>query len=123
MNATERHDPLVIAWDVRCASEEDLRAVSATLESQSCPTAIVEDIATSGSDSEQVAVRTRHHVGEYFETVRSLPGDDPLSLRVVFQRRPDAGRFWKDVMVRVLQTLRNAASHVSIRRDFSDTVA
>jgi hypothetical protein len=30
-------------------------------------------------------------------------GEDPRSLRLVFHRRPDAGRFWKDLMVRMVR--------------------
>ncbi len=48
-----------------------------------------------------------HRLGDFFAAIRLLPDAeaDPASFRIAFQRRLNAGRFWKDLMVNLLQEL------------------
>ncbi len=61
----------------------------------------------------------RHRLGDYFAAIRLLPvAGDAASLRLVFERRPDAGRFWKDLMVNILQQAEKAAETTAIALDY-----
>jgi hypothetical protein len=42
---------------------------------------------------------------------------NPASFRLVFQRRPDAGQFWKDLMVNILQEIETTPEKASIDLD------
>jgi hypothetical protein len=46
-------------------------------------------------------------VGDYFAAICITPDapPSPASFHLMFHRRADAGRFWKDLMVRVLEEL------------------
>jgi hypothetical protein len=51
-----------------------------------------------------------HRLGDYFADVFLLEGasESAPEFRLVFQRRPDSGRFWKDLMVRLLSEIKTA---------------
>ena len=59
--------------------------------------------------------RQPHLLGDYFESVQVFPPAErtPTSFRLLFRRRPVAQRFWKDLMVRILQKVRAEASEVT----------
>jgi hypothetical protein len=42
---------------------------------------------------------------------------NPASFRLVFHRRPEAGRFWKDLMVNILQEIEATPQKASIELD------
>ncbi len=73
-------------------------------------TTIVDDVRYPCRSAEPI--REPHRLGDYFESVRVLPGahPEPASFRVLFHRRVGAGRFWKDIMVRLLQRIRSEAA-------------
>ena len=74
---------------------------------------IVDHVRSSGT-SRDVA----HRLGDYFAAIQLLPGlPNGPSLRLVFHRRPDAGRFWKDVMVNLLDEVAKASQEVFIELD------
>src|SRR5262245_26808766 len=101
-----RHDPVFMAWDVRCDSPAESSRAREWLLGHAAPDAVwVDQKYSAGVTSED-----RHRVGDYFQEVRTVPdlGGDPCCLRLVFHRRPDAGRFWKDVMVRILNGVNRA---------------
>ncbi len=74
------------------------------LTEQVDPHRVIEDVVRTspgGVDQRQVV---RHRLGDYFAAIRLLPVDgDAAAWRLVFARRPDAGRFWKDLMVNIVQ--------------------
>src|SRR5204862_4722811 len=57
-----------------------------------------------------------HRLGDYFAAIRMLPDPqaNPASFRLVFHRRPEAGRFWKDLMVNILQEIETTPQKASI---------
>ena len=65
-------------------------------------------------------VKTEHHrLGDYFAAIHILPDSEgnPMSSRLVFQRLPEAGRYWKDLMVNILQEIDSSDLDVAIGRD------
>ena len=64
----------------------------------------------------EVAITRCYRLSDYFEAinVQPAPSSDSSVFRLVFRPRPDADRYWKDVMVRILQDIRSAGEQVSI---------
>ncbi len=114
-----RSDPVFHAFDARCRSAEEAARVREALSASSGPDAVIPDLVRSRGQEASVAYR----VGDFFREVLTLPGvgGDACAVRVVFHRRPDAGRFWKDIMVRIVraveQTVPSAAVQLAYRGD------
>jgi hypothetical protein len=114
-----RNDPLFTVWTIRCESPEDLRRIQQLLEEETAPDHILVDRVSSSAGGGESAVE-RHRIGDYFGEIRSSPGpgDDPSVLRLSFHRLPSAGRYWKDMLVRIIQSVQNAARNVSVTLDY-----
>src|SRR5439155_18109780 len=96
-----RYDALFTAFDVSCASAADARVLQDRVRREVAPDAVVwDEILNSECPS-----RVPHRVGDYFEEVMIRPGPGDGRFRLIFHRRRDAGRFWKDVMVRLVRTI------------------
>ena len=57
-----------------------------------------------------------HRLGDYFASIRMLP-DSQVTFRLIFQRRPEADRFWKDLMVNILQEIEATPQKATIELD------
>src|SRR5262249_34986333 len=56
-----------------------------------------------------------HRLGDYFAAIRLLPVEqDPSAFHLLFHRLPSAGRYWKDLMVNILQEIEKAPEQPSI---------
>jgi hypothetical protein len=106
-----RHDPLFLLWVVNCPTPEDSRRLQQRLRTEISPDTILVDEVSAYPDGFEARSREPHRLGDYFESVRVLPaaGQAPATFGLLFQRRPNAGRFWKDFMARLLQSIRNEA--------------
>ena len=73
-------------------------------------------IAAGGVDQVQTVP---HRLGDYFAAIRLLPDSlaNPASFRLVFHKRLEAGRFWKDLMVNILQETEKGPQKASIALD------
>jgi hypothetical protein len=110
-----RHDPLFLLWVVNCATPEDARRLQQRLHAEISPDTPFVDEVRACPDGFEARSRELHRLGDYFESVRVLlaTGQAPSTFGLLFQRRPDAGRFWKDFMARLLQGIRNEAVGVT----------
>jgi hypothetical protein len=111
---------LYTVWLVRCESPDDLRLLRPLLPARIDPDYTITELVRAfpgGAESRRV---DRHRLGDYFADVRLLPGppDEPSAFRMVFQRLPDAGRYWKDLMARVLGAVREAAGTATTTLDY-----
>jgi hypothetical protein len=106
-----RQDPLFLLWAVNCPSPEDSCRLQRWLQTAASDDATFVDEVRAWPDGLEAHSREPHRLGDYFESVRVLPeaGGSTSSFGLLFHRRPNAGRFWKDFMARLLQGLRNAA--------------
>jgi hypothetical protein len=105
-----RTDPLFLLWTVNCSSPEEARRAQQWLPDMVAPDATIIEETRAFPDGRETVTEQPHRVGDYFSSVRVLPGNGPpASFRLLFHRRPDAGRFWKDLMVRLLQRARGTA--------------
>jgi len=115
-----RHDPLFLLWVINCPSSEDCRRLQHWLPGAIAPEATFEDEIRASPAGIETVRRESHRLGDYFESVEVLPsgGSEPTSFRLLFRRRPSAGRFWKDLVVRVLQKVRLEAAHATTTLEY-----
>src|SRR4051794_41115013 len=111
-----RPSPTYTSWKITCRSSEEAQALRQWLSSRIDLDRVLIDTVRVTPDGVEQVQTVRHRLGDYFAAIRLLPDarSDPASFRLVFQRRPEAGRFWKDLMVNILQTLDAAPQKASI---------
>ncbi len=115
-----RHDPLFLLWSVHCPSPEISSRLKQRLPLElQLDTSIVDEVRPAAENGE--VHRQSHRLGDYFESIRVMPGTvaDGGCFRVLFHRRANAGRFWKDVMARVLQKIRTEAAPAKTTLEFA----
>lgn len=115
-----RHDPLFLLWSIRCSSPEDCRRLQRWLPNEiNLETVFVDDVRAFPSGIETRS-REPHRLGDYFESVQVFPPSErtSTSFRLLFRRRPVAQRFWKDLMVRVLQKVREEAAEITTTLEY-----
>jgi hypothetical protein len=118
--ATMRYDPTFLSWLVPCSSPEEARRLQDWLAERVTLVTVMENVIRGYPEGEESDRVEYHRLGDYFEEIRVFPGspDLPSVFRVVFHRRPDAGRFWKDLMVRNLVSLQKLLSDTKITLDY-----
>ena len=111
-NVIMRHDPLYFAYDVHCPSPAEATRIQEMVR-RDCATdaQMVVSIVSSEESCEK-----SYRIGDFFSDIFALPGlgGDTRALRLVFHRQPRAGRFWKDIMVRVLRSIENSGPDVAV---------
>jgi hypothetical protein len=107
-----RHDPLFLLWNITCSSAEDCRRLQRWLADTITPDWVFVDEVYAFPEGKETCRPEPHRLGDYFERVQAFASDEsaPCSFRLLFQRRPTAPRFWKDLMARILQMLREQAA-------------
>src|SRR5205807_3000417 len=100
-------------------SPADVQALQQWLSSRIDLDRVLTDTARVTPNGVEQVQTVRHRLGDYFAAIRMLPDSqaNPAAFRLVFQRRPEAGRFWKDLMVNILQEVETAPQKVSIALD------
>lgn len=106
-----RHDHLFFSWHVQCGSEEEARSIRQWLEAFPLTSLTFSDTIRAFPGGSEVSQTQRQVVGDYFASVRILPEVSPGSFQLLFQRKPDAPRHWKDVMMYVLRMVRDGGVH------------
>ncbi len=104
------------AWKISCHSAEEARELQQWLASRIDLERILTDSVRVTPNGVEQLQTVRHRLGEYFASIRVLPDSqaNPASFRLVFHRKPESGRFWKDVMVNVLQEIESVPQKASI---------
>jgi hypothetical protein len=117
--------PTYTSWKITCHSSEDAGALQQWLSSRIDLERVLTDTVRVTSGGVEQVQTVRHRLGDYFAEIRILPYSQatPASFRLVFHRRPEAGRFWKDLMVNILQEIEAAPQKVSIDLDSKEESA
>jgi hypothetical protein len=112
-----RHDPLYLLWEIRCVSQEQSVSLQETLRRDTFSEATILDEKLTCSEKKELRQAEVHRIGDYFERIQIWPAADPASTSfyLLFQRRTDSGRFWKDVMVRVLGIVGHSATDATAK--------
>jgi hypothetical protein len=110
--------PLYTSWLIRWRDANAAAQLGRRLTEQIALDRVIEDVvrtATGGLENRQVVP---HRLCDYFTAIRLLPvAEDATALRLVFEHRPNAGRFWKDLMVNILQETEKEEETTAIVRD------
>lgn len=98
-----RRDPVYLAFTITFPSEESVQSVIDVVRQRIAPDAELVDTRVSSEGTETVKCR----ISDFFEDIALLPDSEGKAdrLRLVFHRHPNAGLFWKDIMVRIVRTL------------------
>jgi hypothetical protein len=116
--------PTSTTWKITCHSPEEAQALQQWLSSRIALDRVLTDTVRVTPDGVEQVQTVRHRLGNYFADIRTLPDSqaNPASFRLVFQRRPDAGRFWKDLMVNILQEIETTPQKASIELNLKGEV-
>jgi hypothetical protein len=111
-----RQPPTYTTWKITCRSAEEAQALQQWLSSGIDLDRVVTDTVRVTPNGVEQVQTVRHRLGDYFAAIRLLPDTqaNPASFRLVFHRRPEAGRFWKDLMVNILQEIETTPQVASI---------
>jgi hypothetical protein len=115
-----RNDPLYFVWLIQGESEKDACAAKQAIEAAPVVQRTVEDVVRAIPAGVEVQLANKHPVGDYFAKVDVLPASSPSSFRLAFNRKPTAGRYWKDVMTKVLRTVQQGPARMGIALDYRD---
>jgi len=66
-----------------------------------------------GTAKDRVYVHT-FRIEDYFTSVQ-VADVDPSSFRIDFTIRPDADRYWKDVVVKIVTSVKDAGASISLK--------
>jgi hypothetical protein len=108
--------PTCTSWKITCHSPEEAQALRQWLSSYIDLDRVLTDIVRVTPNGVEQVQTVRHRLGDYFAAIRMLPDSqaNPAAFRLVFQRRPEAGRFWKDLMVNIFQEMETTPQRWSI---------
>ena len=114
-----RRDPLFLAFTVKCTPDQNTQQLVESLRQQIAPDAELIDTRVSSEGTDAV----HHRIGEFFDKIVILPDVDGKAnqFRLVFHRHANAGRFWKDLMIRIVHSLEEAPG-VSVSLDYQGDV-
>ena len=114
-----REPPTYTVWKITCRSSAETLALQQWLSSRIDLERVVTDTVRVTPNGVEQVQTVRHRFGDYFADIRMLPDSqsNPASFRLVFHRRPEAGRFWKDLKVNLLQEIRTTPQKASIDLD------
>jgi hypothetical protein len=83
-------------------SSEQLHLAKQQVADRVRPDSLYIDVTTAKD-----RVYVRHlRIGDYFDSVQ-IADSGPASFRVVFTTHPDADSYWKDIVVRILASIRS----------------
>lgn len=118
IETVQRHDPLVITWLLKCDPNR-LIHIEGMLRTEIRLDATVVDTVSAFPEGRQVNESISHRVGDYFRDIQigSEQNNGAAVLRLTFHRQPEAGRFWKDVMMQILNSARRNGAQVELAHD------
>jgi hypothetical protein len=107
-----RRDPTFLVWHVQCATPVIAERIRNTVR-ETGALDFVEEVTRAGGGANEVL---RYRLGDYFAqiTLLSESKDYADCLRLLFERLPAAGAYWKDLMVHLLGRVQKAGGEVSI---------
>lgn len=98
------HVPTYYSWQVTCRSAEQCEALRQSVSPAIDLDRVITDTAMACEGGVPRTWQEHHRLGDYFADLQFVP-TSPESFLFVLRRRPEAGRFWKDLMVGILRQL------------------
>jgi hypothetical protein len=114
-----RQPPTYTSWKITCHSPEEVLSLQQWLSGRIDLDRVVTDTIRVMPNGVEQVQNVQHRLGDYFASIRMLQDSQltPLSFKLVFQRKPEAGRFWKDLMVNILREIETTPQKASIVLD------
>jgi hypothetical protein len=116
--------PASTTWNINCGSGEEAQALQRWLSGRIDLDRVFTDTVRVIPDGMEQIRTVQYRLGDYFVEIRVLPlaQANPTSFRLVFNTRADAGRFWKDLMVNILQEIGSTPHKASVSLDANGQV-
>jgi hypothetical protein len=114
-----RQPPTYTTWKITCPSPEDAQALQQWLTPRIDLDRVWTDTVRTAPNGVEQVQAIPHRLSDYFAEIRMLSDlqGRSESFRLVFRRRPNAGRFWKDLMVNLLGEIQTGGQEVSVGLD------
>jgi hypothetical protein len=113
-----RQPQIYTSWMITCHSPEEAQSLTHWLYGRiDLDRVLTVTVRTYPNAVEQVQ-SVPHRLGDYFADIRILPALTPSAFRLGFHRLPGADRFWKDLMVNILQEIGAIPEITSITLDY-----
>jgi len=100
-----------VTYVINCESTEKLHEVMQQVTDRLRPDSLHTDVGTA---NERVYVQDLR-IGDYFASVQ-VTDSGPTSFRLAFSPHPDADRYWKDMVVNILTSIRDTGASVIPQR-------
>lgn len=109
---TKRKDPTFLIWHILGVSPAAAEQIKQTVR-ETGGLDFVEQVQRSGGGAQEVL---HHRLGDYFARIAMLSDSSeyPACMRLLFERLPSAGPYWKDLMVHLLSRVKGADGNVTI---------
>jgi len=116
-----------VAWNVTCRTASDATKIRMYVKRLLNGNNTVRDKRLYYEGKQRVVSIDEHRLEEYFNRVELIPEKNSraVNFTIDFYPRPDAKKFWKDLMVSILGGIREAAPGTQITRvnaTFSETI-
>jgi hypothetical protein len=111
-----RKDPKIITVQISCESPERLREVVQLARDSVALNNILTETVKYFSNGRETSESYPHKLADYFDQIQvdDLP-NEPTSFRLVFHRRADSPRFWKDLIVMILRSIRESMPSETVK--------
>ena len=114
-----RQPPTYISWKISCRSCAETQSLQQWLAGRIDMDRVITDTVRAAPEGVEQIQIIGHRLGDYFADIRMLPDSEEnhASFRLVFHRRTGAERFWKDLMVNILEEIEATTHKASIELD------
>jgi hypothetical protein len=113
-----RQPQLFTSWTIACPSPEDCQALQRWLSGRIDRDRVMTDTIRTGPPGTQQSQDVRHRLSDHFADIRMVAAPTPSAFRLVFHRLPGGNRYWKDMMVNILQEIQASAPKASITLEY-----
>ncbi len=108
--------PLYTTWLIHCRDAAAAAQLGCRLTERVNLDRVVEDVVRTVPGGVEHCQVVPHRLGDYFAAIQLLPVvGDAAAWQLMFARRLDAGRYWKDLMVNVVQEVERTAEATAVR--------
>src|SRR6266446_4622857 len=110
------HEPASVSWRVKCESAEESDRIAELARAEVALGRTLKSVHRAFPNGIEVAIVKEHQISKYFDRIDVLAGHQPdrSMFCLVFHPRADASSYWKDIMARILQFVRDVGKSVSI---------
>ena len=110
-----KNEKATIVCIIRGQTPDVMRAGKALARNESALDRVSTVASFSSPGGVDRIVEHSYRIGDYFENIEvGALTDDCRSFEIIFHVRPDAGRYWKDLLVGILSVLERAGFETAI---------